>query len=293
MVSRVPRGATIRLPGAASEGDPAVVAADVSNAEFMGFRIVGDAATPLGTGVLIRGGQVLDCGRGNQRRPHRGRRFQSGRGRRPDRQRHPRQPGRGPRDPHRRVAADRPQRLRPERAVRAGPGVAHHRDGAEPSIAGNVFQGVAPKVFLALRDAARLSVVRENWFPDSPPRRAATPAAVARPSRSMMTTVFQRVGPYDILEEIGRGGMAAVFLATDTRTNRRVALKLVPTGTRSRGARNPRRRALGSEAARAILPRQRPCSGRVRARHRLGLLLHRDGVPRGTTISPRSSRPVR
>jgi serine/threonine protein kinase/tetratricopeptide (TPR) repeat protein len=46
-----------------------------------------------------------------------------------------------------------------------------------------------------------------------------------------MTTVFQRVGPYEILEEIGRGGMAAVFLATDTRTSRRVALKLVPTGT--------------------------------------------------------------
>jgi len=45
-----------------------------------------------------------------------------------------------------------------------------------------------------------------------------------------MTTVFQRVGPYEILEEIGRGGMAAVFLATDTRTSRRVALKLVPTG---------------------------------------------------------------
>jgi serine/threonine protein kinase len=45
-----------------------------------------------------------------------------------------------------------------------------------------------------------------------------------------MTTVFQRVGPYEILEEIGRGGMAAVFLATDTRTTRRVALKLVPTG---------------------------------------------------------------
>lgn len=45
-----------------------------------------------------------------------------------------------------------------------------------------------------------------------------------------MTTVFQRVGPYEILREIGRGGMAAVFLAEDPRSARQVALKLVPTG---------------------------------------------------------------
>ena len=42
-----------------------------------------------------------------------------------------------------------------------------------------------------------------------------------------MTTVFHRVGAYEILHQVGSGGMAAVFLATDTRTNRRVALKLV------------------------------------------------------------------
>jgi serine/threonine protein kinase len=45
-----------------------------------------------------------------------------------------------------------------------------------------------------------------------------------------MTTVFQRVGPYEIVREIGRGGMAAVFLADDTRHSRQVALKLVPVG---------------------------------------------------------------
>ena len=45
-----------------------------------------------------------------------------------------------------------------------------------------------------------------------------------------MTTVFQRVGPYEILREIGRGGMAAVFLAEDPRHARQVALKLVPAG---------------------------------------------------------------
>ena len=47
----------------------------------------------------------------------------------------------------------------------------------------------------------------------------------------MMHTVFNSVGPYEIVGEIGRGGMATVFLATDTRTSRRVALKLVPEGT--------------------------------------------------------------
>ena len=46
-----------------------------------------------------------------------------------------------------------------------------------------------------------------------------------------MTTVFQRVGPYEIVQEIGRGGMAIVFLATDSRDSRRVALKLVPNGS--------------------------------------------------------------
>jgi hypothetical protein len=41
------------------------------------------------------------------------------------------------------------------------------------------------------------------------------------------TTLFQRVGPYEIVREIGRGGMATVFLADDTRHSRKVALKLV------------------------------------------------------------------
>jgi serine/threonine protein kinase len=42
-----------------------------------------------------------------------------------------------------------------------------------------------------------------------------------------MTTVFHRIGPFEILGQIGSGGMAHVFLADDTRNNRRVALKLV------------------------------------------------------------------
>jgi hypothetical protein len=53
VVSRVPRGATLRLPAGASETDAAVAAADASGAELAGFRILGDAATPLGIGVLV------------------------------------------------------------------------------------------------------------------------------------------------------------------------------------------------------------------------------------------------
>ena len=47
-----------------------------------------------------------------------------------------------------------------------------------------------------------------------------------------MTTVFERVrvGPYQIVHEIGRGGMAVVFFATDSRDGSSVALKLVPSG---------------------------------------------------------------
>ena len=55
VVSRVPRGATLRLPGAASEGEAAVTAIGPMTAELNGFRIVGDAATPLGTGIVVRG----------------------------------------------------------------------------------------------------------------------------------------------------------------------------------------------------------------------------------------------
>src|SRR5688572_2230732 len=44
-------------------------------------------------------------------------------------------------------------------------------------------------------------------------------------------TIFNRLGHYEIVREIGRGGMAMVFLARDTRTGRDVALKLVPHGT--------------------------------------------------------------
>ena len=77
LVSTVPREAVIRLPGTASEQAAAIVARGVTAASLEGLRIVGDAATPLGTGVLAidselslsdveitgAGGVAIDIGR--------------------------------------------------------------------------------------------------------------------------------------------------------------------------------------------------------------------------------------
>jgi PPM family protein phosphatase len=52
VISRVPRAATLRLPASAGDG-AAVVATNLSSGELVGFRIVGDAATPLGVGISI------------------------------------------------------------------------------------------------------------------------------------------------------------------------------------------------------------------------------------------------
>jgi hypothetical protein len=58
VVSMVPRGAVLRLPSSATDEDAAVTAVDVAYAELAGFRIVGDAASPLGIGVMARSSNV-------------------------------------------------------------------------------------------------------------------------------------------------------------------------------------------------------------------------------------------
>jgi hypothetical protein len=59
LVSQVRQGATIRLPGTASELDAAIVGSSVTDAAVDGFRIVGDAATALGVGVKVTDSELL------------------------------------------------------------------------------------------------------------------------------------------------------------------------------------------------------------------------------------------
>jgi hypothetical protein len=58
VLSRIPRAVSLRLPAGASEDDAAVVASEVLDAGLSGFRIVGDSATPLGTGVMVRDSEI-------------------------------------------------------------------------------------------------------------------------------------------------------------------------------------------------------------------------------------------
>jgi len=164
VVSRVPREATIRLPGTASEGDPAVVADGVSGAELTGFRIVGDAATPLGTGIFAANSEVSiidveitgaanaavdlrDAARLTLLASH----IHDN-------------PGtalavRGGASPR----VNQNVFSRNGLSERAGAALIVERN-TQPSFFGNVFQGIPADAFRALGEAGAARVVRDNWF---------------------------------------------------------------------------------------------------------------------------------
>jgi PPM family protein phosphatase len=183
VVSRVPRGATIRLPGTASEASAAVVADGVNGAELVGFRIAGDAATPLGTAVLVRqaGVSIADV------------------------------EITGASDAAIAVADGSTATIlasdihdNPGAALTIGSAaarIAHNvfmRNGvsdrvhqafaiderADARFSGNVFYGVGREAFGSLNERSRGAFARDNWFPPAQdPRSAASPASRGRRER--------------------------------------------------------------------------------------------------------------
>jgi serine/threonine protein phosphatase PrpC len=172
VVSRVPRGATIRLAGTASEADSAVVASDVTGAELVGFRIVGDAATPLGTGVFVKNSEVsitdvevtgaanvaIDIG---------------------DMSRASIVASEVHDNPGAALAirSALPTRIAHNIFARNGKservrGSFIIDDNAEPRFSGNIFHGVGEDAFARLHEALRATLRRDNFFVEAPDHRS-------------------------------------------------------------------------------------------------------------------------
>jgi hypothetical protein len=176
VVSRVPRGASLRLPGGASETDAAVVAFEVSGAVFSGFRIVGDAATPLGAGVVVRNSDIVlsdieITGAHNAAIEYVGA------------------------DGGSLVAAYLHDNPGVAIVVRGGssPRIAHNafvrnaaseraaaplliETGARPVLTGNTFYGVRPESVIVPSALSRAALERDNWFINAVADRPAPPA---------------------------------------------------------------------------------------------------------------------
>jgi serine/threonine protein phosphatase PrpC len=192
LVSRVPGGALLRLPATASEAGAAIVASSITGATLAGFRIAGDATTPLGTGVLVNNSELTIAdieisGAANVAIDVAG-------------------------SSHVDIMAsdvhDNPGAaiaIRPGAAARVTHNV-FRRNGAAPSaltpiiigdntnlqFAANVFYGMTPGAIRTHTEPARAALVRDNWFFDLParqprPNRQPPPPAQPRALRSAPT----------------------------------------------------------------------------------------------------------
>jgi PPM family protein phosphatase len=171
LVSRIPGAATIRLPATAPDG-AAVVASNLSAAEFVGFRIVGDAATPLGVGVFVDDAAVsivdveitgatragVEFG-GTRSATLLGSRLHGNTGAALVINR-----AAAPRIAH--------NTFNPNRAAGQVGAILMVEEGAAPSLQDNVFMGVGAEALASMEKTTRLSLAASNWFiPPAPPAR--------------------------------------------------------------------------------------------------------------------------
>ena len=176
LVSRVPGGATIRLPATVPDaGDvPAVLARNVAGAEIVGFRVSGDSATPLPVGILVQNSTVSIRDVEITGATRAAVEFAGG-------------------GTSELLASDIRDNPGAALIVRDGatPRVSHNSferngrsdraaapivvQGAVPTFISNVFVGMSQASFATLDDAASAAVKRDNWFvATSPTRPSAT-----------------------------------------------------------------------------------------------------------------------
>jgi PPM family protein phosphatase len=180
LVSEVRHGAVLRLPGSAPEAAAAIVASDVQEAAVEGFRIVGDAATPLGTAVLMNGSTVslsqLSITGATRAAIDIGRRSQAAV-----------------------TASDIQENAGAAVAIRSGGEamLSHNlfskngagggskpfvvEGGSTAQFVANVFQGIGPDAVVAPDNPdARAALTRSNWFVDTRPARSSRPPTRGR-----------------------------------------------------------------------------------------------------------------
>jgi PPM family protein phosphatase len=172
LVSRVPRGATIRLPISTSDMDPSpAVIASGAGTELRGFRVVGDAATPLAIGIGITGAGIFVLDVEVTGATTAGIEFKGG--------------SSGTlmgSDIHDNPGAAMNIRGRANLRVinnvfsrngmsERAPGNFMIEAGSVPVFRGNVFAGLNPDAFTTLDDAARSALKTLNWFHPAAERR--------------------------------------------------------------------------------------------------------------------------
>src|SRR5262245_36302020 len=166
LVSRVPRGATIRLPATASDlqPGPAVIATGSASGSLVGFRVIGDAQTPLGIGILVEGSGVSLVNIEVSGAAMAAVSF-------------------APYSVGELIGSDIHDNPGAGLAIHAGarPRITHNvfnrnglsqntpaafsvEQGAEPFLQQNVFLGMRPDVFATFDQAARLRLEHDNWF---------------------------------------------------------------------------------------------------------------------------------
>lgn len=182
VVSRVPGGASIRLPAAAADG-AAVVASNLSSAEFVGFRIVGDAATPLGVGIFADDAAVsiVDVEVTGATRAA----VEFGGGRSASLLASELHDNPGAALVIHRAATPRIEHNTFARNALSVPAASplSLEAGAAPRFRKNVFVGSGADALGTLDDSTRLSLTSENWFIAPAPARRPAPAAAAAPNR--------------------------------------------------------------------------------------------------------------